>query len=123
LIRGRSAPLGVAGQKAPIVPCIGIDAIGQAKISDRQQAQARLLECLFESTLIGVLLDRHFNVLRASKSYADACGRTIEEVTGRNHFAMHPSDVRADFEQVLSSGKAHSARAQSSLFSNIPSAG
>ncbi len=93
-------------------------------LSARLRAQARVLDCLFESTLTcSVLLDRHFNVLRVSKSYAHACGRTLEALMGRSHFEMFASGVRAHFEQVVRSGKSCSARADRSVFPDHPERG
>ncbi|MPZ47148.1 MAG: PAS domain-containing protein [Betaproteobacteria bacterium] len=123
MIPSRGTPLGVPGQKAPLLPGVGVDATVQEKLNTRLPAQA-LLECFFESTLTCVaLLDLHFNVLRVSKSYADACGRTIEEFTGRNHFEMYPSEAKTVFEEVVRSGKAYSARAHPFVFPDHPERG
>jgi PAS domain S-box-containing protein len=81
------------------------------------QAQSRLLDCFFDSALICVaLLDLRFDVLRVSKSYANACGRSVQELIGRNHFEWFPSQAKADFERVVTRGEAHAARADPSLF-------
>ncbi len=111
------------GEKASLPLAIGVLVADQEVLNTRLGDQG-LLECFFESTLTCVvLLDRHFNMLRVSKTYADACGRTIEELTGRNHFEMFPSEAKSLFEDVLTSGKAASARAHSFVFPDHPERG
>jgi PAS domain S-box-containing protein len=117
LIRWRGTPLGVPGQEAPLLPGTGVSATDQGRPDTRLQAQARLLDCIFDSAFICIaLLDLRFNVLRVSRSYANACGRTMKELAGRNHFEWFPSEAKAVFEEVVARGEVYAARAVPSLF-------
>lgn len=67
----------------------------------RVAEQARLLDLIFRFSPDNiVLLDRDFNFLRVSDSYARACQRDIADFAGRNHFDLYPSDLRDEAEQA-----------------------
>lgn len=53
-----------------------------------------------------VYLDREFNFVRVSRSYAETCRRAPEEFLGRNHFELYPhAENQAIFERVRDTGE------------------
>lgn len=56
-------------------------------------------------------LDRDFNFIWVNSTYADRCGHSKEELTGRNHFQFFPNpENQAIFEQVRDTGTACEAK-------------
>jgi PAS domain S-box-containing protein len=52
-----------------------------------------------------VYLDRDFNFVRVNEAYAKTCGYTPEEMIGKNHFALYPSEEdEAIFARVRDTG-------------------
>ena len=97
---------------------------GQALHPHELLRQAMLLDAFFEHTPSPVVtLDKDFNFLRVSQAYADACGRTVEEFAGRNHFELYPSDAQPIFEEVVRRKKAHRATARPFRFPDQPERG
>ncbi|TAK43792.1 MAG: PAS domain S-box protein [Betaproteobacteria bacterium] len=80
------------------------DVTERRRTEQRVREQARLLDLIFRHSIDSiVLLDRDFNFLRVSDSYARACQRDIAEFEGRNHFELFPSDFREEAEQARAS--------------------
>ncbi|MDM8536450.1 PAS domain S-box protein [Desulfobacterales bacterium HSG17] len=76
-------------------------------ITRRKQAeesikeQARLLDMIFEHTLDSiVLLDKDYNFIRVSKTYAKADQRDSSEFPGHNHFEFYPSDFKDEADEA-----------------------
>ncbi|MBK7827391.1 MAG: PAS domain S-box protein [Nannocystis sp.] len=61
--------------------------------AERQIAeQSRMLELLFHHSIDNiVILDRDYNFVRVSDSYARACQMEVADLIGKNHFAVFPS--------------------------------
>jgi hypothetical protein len=69
-----------------------------ADITDRLAAekkiaeQSRLLELIFQYSLDNiVILDKDYNIIRVSDSYARSCQVDAADLIGRNHFEVFPS--------------------------------
>ncbi len=78
-----------------------LDITERMRMEQRTRGQARLLDLIFRHSLDNiVLLDRDFNFMRVSESYARAGQRDIAEFVGRNHFELYPSNFREEVEQV-----------------------
>lgn len=77
-------------------------------ITERKRAEAaavaqfEVAEAVFTYS-IGALavLDRQYNYLRVNEAYARACGRSVADFAGRNHFVMFQSASRPIFDDVL----------------------
>lgn len=76
-----------------------------------------LFEHLCRFTHDGIaLLDRDFDFVYANEAFAGACGLSVGELLGRNHFDLFPSALLEDFEQVVETGAAFCACAAPFLF-------
>ncbi len=70
-------------------------------IATSKEQQAKLLDLVFEHSLDGiVLLDKDYNFVRVSETYARSCQRDVSELLGRNHFDLYPSPLKDDFDKV-----------------------
>ncbi|KJU85721.1 multi-sensor signal transduction histidine kinase, partial [Candidatus Magnetobacterium bavaricum] len=73
----------------------------KARINEQNTNNAKLLNLIFKHTLDSiVLLDRDFNFIRVSDTYARACQREVSEFIGRNHFEIYPSSFKDEAEDV-----------------------
>ncbi|MBF0317223.1 MAG: GAF domain-containing protein [Nitrospirae bacterium] len=71
------------------------------RINEQNTNNAKLLDLIFKHTIDSiVLLDKDFNFIRVSDTYARACQREISEFIGRNHFEMYPSSLKDEAEDV-----------------------
>ncbi len=86
--------------------------------------QSRLLETFFRNTLTCiVLLDRDFNFIRVNEAYARACGRTVNDFPGHNHFEFYPSEAKAIFEEVVKTKRTYQTTARPFVFTDHPELG
>ncbi|MDH5560690.1 MAG: PAS domain S-box protein [Deltaproteobacteria bacterium] len=80
---------------------IGIDITERKKVEASTKAQARLLELIYLHSIDNlVLLDKDYNFIQVSKSYAKACQMDSSEFIGRNHFEIYPSDLKDEFDKA-----------------------
>ncbi len=113
-------------QGGEVVGIIGV----ATDITERKQAekslaeQSRLLGTFFRNTLTCiVLLDRDFNFICVNEAYARACGRTVNDFSGRNHFELYPSDAKTVFEDVVKTKKTYRTSARPFIFPDQPERG
>lgn len=67
---------------------------------DQGRGQSRLLDLIFRHTLDSVaLLDKDYNFVRVSDSYALADQRDPADFPGRNHFDLYPSSFKDELEE------------------------
>ena len=65
------------------------------------EEQARLLDLIFEHSLDSiVLLDKDYNFIRVSETYAKACQKNSSEFPGHNHFEFYPSNLKDEFDEA-----------------------
>lgn len=71
------------------------------KISqDWEKSQARLLDLIFEHSLDSiVLLDKDYNFIKVSETYARSTQRDAFEFPGKNHFDLYPSNFKDELEE------------------------
>lgn len=83
-----------------------LEALVTARTAEVQE-RSRVLESVFNNSLSSlVLLDTDFNFIRVNLTYAQACGRSVDDFAGRNHFVDYPSEqLKAVFEEVVRTGK------------------
>lgn len=78
----------------------GILAIGH-DVTERLatlKSQTRLLELVFQHSLDNiVILDKDYNFVRVSHSYARGCQMEIADLIGKNHFEVFPSSFEQEF--------------------------
>ena len=85
------------------------------------EEQARLLDRIFHYSLDSiVLLDRDYNFLRVSESFAKACQREVSAFPGRNHFDLYPSEFEQELETFRKEKKIYSRSARPFVFPDHP---
>ena len=96
-------------------------------ISERVQAeenikrQARLLDLIFEHSLDSiVLLDKDYNFIRVSETYAKACQRDSSEFPGHNHFEFFPSDFKDEVDEAKKGKYIYKKTARPFVFHDHP---
>jgi PAS domain S-box-containing protein len=100
-------------------------------ITERKQAEEGLrreketLQITIENTNTHLAyLDPQFNFVRVNSTYAIGSGYTVEELVGKNHFALFPNEENeAIFERVRDSGKAVEFRDKPFVFPDQPERG
>lgn len=88
----------------------------------RSQTQSRFLQAFFDHSLDSlVLLDKHFNFIRVNEVYARACGRSVSDFPGHNHFEFYPNaENQAIFEMVVRSKRPYQVAAKPFVFPDHP---
>ncbi|MEA3444318.1 MAG: PAS domain S-box protein, partial [Bacteroidota bacterium] len=77
------------------------DITERKKTEKTTKEQARLLDLIFKHSLDSiVLLDKNYNFIRVSESYAKACQRDSSEFPGNNHFEFYPSDFKDEADEA-----------------------
>ncbi len=86
------------------------------------QEQSRTLNAFFRHTYTPlVFLDKDFNFIRVNEAYAKACGRSVSDFPGKNHFALYPSDeLREQFLQVVATRQPYRAYSRPFVFPDHP---
>lgn len=86
------------------------------------QEQARQVDAFFAHSINPlVLLDRDLNFIRVNHAYARACGRRVEDFSGRNHFALYPSaELESEFRNVVTSKKPYQVSGRPFTFPDHP---
>ncbi|OGT83672.1 MAG: hypothetical protein A3H91_10355 [Gammaproteobacteria bacterium RIFCSPLOWO2_02_FULL_61_13] len=85
------------------------------------EEQARLLDRIFRYSLDSiVLLDKDYNFIRVSESYAKACQREVSAFSGRNHFDLYPSELKQELEPFRREKKIYSRSARPFVFPEHP---
>lgn len=83
--------------------------------------QSRVLDLIFRHSLDCIaLLDRDFNFLRVSDSYAKACAREASAFVGRSHFELFPSDFEQEIEPFRQEKRTYSRSARPFVFPDHP---
>lgn len=69
--------------------------------SVKLEDQSRILDLIFKNSLDSiVLLDKDYNFIRVSDTYAKSCNRPSSDFPGQNHFDMYPSVLIHDFNRI-----------------------
>ena len=99
-----------------------ISDITEHKDAERHvREQARLLDLIFRHSLDSiVLLDKDYNFIRVSDSYAKATGREASAFPGRNHFELYPSELQQELEPYRREKKVYSRAARPFVFPDHP---
>ncbi|MDM8544517.1 PAS domain S-box protein [Desulfococcaceae bacterium HSG9] len=96
-------------------------------ITERKQAeehikrQATLLNLIFQHSLDSiVLLDKDYNFIRVSETYAKACQRDSSEFPGHNHFEFYPSNFKDEADQAKKGKYIYQKSARPFIFPDHP---
>jgi len=99
----------------------GVDITDRKRAEDNNRDHARLLDQIFEHTMDNiVVLDKDYNFIRVSHSYARSCHRDIDFFTGKNHFELYPSELRDEVEQHRINKTIYSANKRPFIFPDHP---
>ena len=107
------------------------DRILAEAINERQNAEELAEALKSEKTTLDIVmqntdaqlayLDRNFNFILVNPAYAKSSGNTIENLIGRNHFDLFPSDEnKAIFEMVRDTGESVEFHDKSFEFKDQP---
>lgn len=100
------------------------DITDQRIAEKRLQKQAELLDQIFRYTLDSlVILDKNYNFVRVSESYAKAGQRESSWFEGRNHFEIYPSEFQQEIEPFRVQKKIYSRRARPFIYPDHPEFG
>jgi len=96
--------------------------ITERKSKERQlKYQANLLDLIFTNSLDSiVLLDKDYNFIKVSESYAKACNRDISEFEGKNHFELYPSSLKDEFDEAKTNKILYRKNARPFVFPDHP---
>ena len=86
------------------------------------ERQRSLFEAVVENTRIHLAyLDPRFNFVWVNSVYAQGCGRSKEDLVGRNHFDLFPNaEKKAAFERARDTGEAVALRAKPREYPDQP---
>lgn len=85
------------------------------------KGQARLLDLIFEHSLDSiVLLDKDYNFIRVSETYAKACQRDSSEFLGLNHFELFPSNLKEEVDEAKRGKHIYQQSARPFIFPDHP---
>jgi PAS domain S-box-containing protein len=88
---------------------------------DENKRQARLMDLIFEHTLDSVvLMDKDFNFIRVSDSYARSCKRDPSEFHGKNHFETFPSSLEQELELYVREKRVYKSLCKDLVFPDHP---
>jgi PAS domain S-box-containing protein len=94
---------------------------GEERHQPSSHGDDRWVEVLFACSVAPLaLLDRDFNFVKVNQAYAQATGRTTEELAGRNHFELYPSDAKTIFEEVIRTKRPFATKARPFVFPDHP---
>lgn len=97
------------------------DITQRKKIENKIQEQVRLLDLIFRHSPDGiVLLDKNYNFIRVSQSYAKFCNRPLSDFIGRNHFEMYPSSLKDEFDDAIQKNISYTAYSRPFIFPDHP---
>ncbi len=86
--------------------------------------QSRLLDLVFKYSLDSlVLLDKDYNFIRVSESYARVCQKASHEFPGNNHFDFYPSDLKNEFDEAVKNKVIYKRLARPFIFPDRPELG
>ncbi|NOU47755.1 MAG: PAS domain S-box protein [Bacteroidales bacterium] len=92
----------------------------EAKIKE----QSLLLEKIFDNTPdCIVLLDKDYNFISVSESYARVCNKPASEFRGLNHFELYPSTLKEEFDEAISNNILYTKNARPFTFPDYPEKG
>jgi len=93
IIGSAGSPIGILG--------IVQDITEQEKAGQAISEQALLLDLIFKYSQDSMaILDRDYNFVRVTESFARAGAKEVSDYTGKNHFEMYPSDFKEEADDV-----------------------
>ena len=98
--------------------------IAKEKIEEKKiklKEQARLLDLIFTHSLDSiVLLDKDYNFIQVSETYARSCQKDISYFPGKNHFDLYPSDFKDELDEYKQNKQTYYRHARPFIFPDHP---
>jgi PAS domain S-box-containing protein len=95
------SPVKNTNQEIMFVVNTYVDITERKKAEEDIARQAKLLDLIFKHSLDSiVLLDKDYNFIWVSETYAKSCQRDSSEFAGHNHFEFYPSKLKEEFDAV-----------------------
>lgn len=83
--------------------------------------QVKLLDLIFKNSLDSiVLLDKDYNFIWVSETYAKSCQRDSSEFAGHNHFEFYPSNLKEEFDAAKKGKSIYRKYARPFIFPDHP---
>lgn len=91
-------------------------------LNESLMEESRRLKAFFDHTITPLaFLDRDFNFIMVSRSYADKAGRDLSDFAGKNHFELYPHEEnQAIFASVVREKKPYVAVAKPFEYTDHP---
>ena len=100
---------------------IAKDVTERKKAEEDIARQAKLLDLIFKYSLDSiVLLDKDYNFIWVSETYAKSCQRDSSEFAGHNHFEFYPSNLKEEFDAVKKGKSIYRKYARPFIFPDHP---
>ena len=100
---------------------LSLDITERMNSGRRIREQARLLDLIFRHSLDSiVLLDKDYNFIRVSESYAKVCQREVSAFPGHSHFDFYPSAFEQEMEPSRREKKIYGRLARPFVFPDHP---
>ena len=97
------------------------DITERKKVEEDIARQAKLLDLIFKYSLDSiVLLDKDYNFIWVSETYAKSCQRDSSEFAGHNHFEFYPSSLKEEFDAVKKGKSIYRKYARPFIFPDHP---
>ena len=93
----------------------------RGKAEEDVAKQAKLLDLIFQYSLDSiVLLDKDYNFIWVSDTYAKSCQRDPSEFAGHNHFEFYPLNLKEEFDAVKKRKSIYRKYARPFIFPDHP---
>lgn len=100
------------------------DISDRIKVKQQVQKQAKILDLIFTHSLDSIiLLDKDFNFIKVSNTYAKACMLDISEFAGKNHFDLYPSSFETEANNARNGKYIYKRKARPFIFPDNPALG
>ena len=97
------------------------DITERKKAQENITRQAKLLDLIFQNSLDSiVLLDKDYNFIWVSNTYAKSCQRDPSEFAGHNHFEFYPSNLKEEFDAAKKGKSIYRKYARPFIFPDHP---
>lgn len=104
-----------------VIQGIFTDITERKKTEEDIARQAKLLDLIFKNSLDSiVLLDKDYNFIWVSETYAKSCQRDSSEFAGHNHFEFYPSNLKEEFDAVKKGKSIYRKYARPFIFPDHP---
>ena len=107
--------------KMEFMVSLGNDITKRKEAEKHIQEQSRLLDMIFQYSLDSlVILDKDYNFVRVTETYARECQRDSSSFPGLNHFELYPSNLEEELEEYRREKKIYNKSERPFIFPDHP---